>query len=66
LLAFDSGGRNDIPDSKKLAAGRTGQEYNVRKNRKGAFWEGRYHATAVERDRYLKIDYLMMMTNRVE
>jgi putative transposase len=51
LLAFDNGGRNVIPDSKKLVAGRTGQEYNVRKNRKGAFWEDRYHATAVETKR---------------
>jgi len=40
LLAMDNGGRNVIPDSIKLAAGRTGQEYNIRKNRKGAFWEG--------------------------
>jgi putative transposase len=39
LLAFDNGGRNVIPDSIKLVAGRTGQEYNVRKKRKGAFWE---------------------------
>ncbi len=31
-----------------MVAGRTGQEYNQRKNRKGAFWEDRYHATAVE------------------
>ena len=29
-------------------SGRTAQEYNLRKNRKGAFWEDRYHATAVE------------------
>jgi len=29
-------------------AGRTAQEFNQRKNRKGAFREGRYHATAVE------------------
>ena len=26
-------------------AGRTGQEYNQRKKRKGTFWEDRYHAT---------------------
>ena len=32
----------------QLIAGRMGQEYNQRKNRKGAFWEDRYHATAVE------------------
>jgi hypothetical protein len=34
-------------------AGRTGQEFNQRKNRKGAFWEDRYHATAVEGDFHL-------------
>ena len=38
LLVFDNGGRNIIPDSIKLVAGRTSQEYNARKNRKGAFW----------------------------
>ena len=32
---------------------RTGQEYNQRKGRKGAFWEDRYHATAVETNEYL-------------
>jgi len=32
----------------KLIAERTGQEFNQRKSRKGAFWEDRYHATAVE------------------
>ncbi len=62
LLVFDNGGRNVIPDSIKLVAGRTGQEYNVRKNRKGAFWEDRYHATAVESNRYLRqcITYIDM------
>jgi hypothetical protein len=62
LLAFDNEGRNVIPDSMKLVAGRTGQEYNVRKNRKGAFWEDRYHATAVESNRYLRkcITYIDM------
>jgi putative transposase len=62
LLAFDNGGRNVIPDSIKLVAGRTGQEYNVRKGRKGAFWEDRYHATAVEQNRYLRqcITYIDM------
>ena len=37
----------------QLIAGRTGQEYNQRKNRKGAFWEDRYHATAVESGSHL-------------
>jgi putative transposase len=31
-----------------IIAGRTRQEYNQRKSRNGAFWEDRYHATAVE------------------
>jgi putative transposase len=34
-------------------AGRTGQEYNQRKDRKGAFWEDRYHATAIESGEHL-------------
>ena len=42
-----------IPQSMQLIAGRTGQEYNQRKKRKGAFWEDRYHATAVETDKHL-------------
>jgi putative transposase len=35
-------------------AGQTAQEYNQRKNRKGAFWEDRYHATAVETGDHLR------------
>jgi len=71
LLVFDTGGRNIIPDSIKLIAGRTGQEYNVRKSRKGAFWEDRYHATAVESSRYLRqciayIDMNMVRTGAVK
>ncbi len=59
---MDNGGRNIIPDSIKLVAGRTGQEYNVRKNRKGVFWEDRYHAAAVDSNRYLRqcITYIDM------
>jgi REP element-mobilizing transposase RayT len=53
LLVVDDGDRDVIPNSMKLIAGRTGQEYNQRKNRKGAFWEDRYHATAVERGDHL-------------
>lgn len=37
----------------QLIAGRTAQEYNQRKNRKGAFWEDRYHATIVQTDEHL-------------
>ncbi|MFH2220491.1 MAG: transposase [Pseudomonadota bacterium] len=53
LLVRDNGKRSVIPSSIQLIAGRTGQEYNLRKNRKGAYWEDRYHATAVETDRHL-------------
>jgi hypothetical protein len=53
LLVFDAEGRNVIPQSIKLIAGRTSQEYNSRKNRKAAFWEERYHATAVESEQHL-------------
>jgi REP element-mobilizing transposase RayT len=42
-----------IAQSMQLIAGRTGQEYNLRKKRQGAFWEDRYHATAVEGDEHL-------------
>lgn len=42
-----------IPKSLQLIAGRTAQEFNQRKERKGAFWEDRYHATAVERNEHL-------------
>lgn len=36
-----------------MIAGRVAQEFNHRKGRKGAFWEDRYHATAVERNDHL-------------
>ena len=58
LLVVDDGKRDVIPKSIKFVAGRTGQEYNQRKNRNGAFWEDRYHATAVSSDRHL-IQYLV-------
>lgn len=53
LLVSDDAGRKVIPDSIKMIAGRTAQEYNRRKKRKGAFWEDRYHATAVEGGEHL-------------
>jgi putative transposase len=37
----------------QLIAARTGQEYNIRKQRRGAFWEDRYHATGENRGRGL-------------
>lgn len=52
LLVLDSD-ENVIPKSLQLAAGKTAQEYNQRKNRKGAFWDDRYHATAIETGEHL-------------
>ncbi len=53
VLVRDNGETDVIPRSIQLIAGRTGQEFNQRKNRKGAYWEDRYHATAVEIDGHL-------------
>ena len=53
LLVQDANGQNVIPKSIQLVAGRTGQEFNNRKKRKGAFGEDRYHATAIETGEHL-------------
>ena len=53
LIVVDDGDRGVIAKSMQLIAGRTGQEYNQRKKRKGAYWEDRYHATAVESGEHL-------------
>ena len=53
LLVLDEGRCDVISNSIQLVAGRTGQEYNQRKGRRGAFWEDRYHATAVESGTHL-------------
>lgn len=37
----------------QLTAGRIAQAYNQRKHRTGAFWEDRYHATAVDGGEHL-------------
>ena len=49
----------------QLVAGRTGQEYNQRKNRRGAYWEDRYHATAVESYEHLARCLVYIDTNMV-
>lgn len=53
LIVYGKNDSDTIPKSIQLLAGRTGQEYNQRKKRKGAFWEDRYHATAVETGEHL-------------
>ncbi len=65
LLVVDTGKRDVIPKSMKLVAGRTAQEYNQRKNRKGAYWEDRYHATAVESGEHLARCMVYIDTNMV-
>ncbi len=52
LLVLDTGDEV-IAQSMQLIAGRTAQEFNQRKQRKGAFWEDRYHATAIDTDAHL-------------
>jgi len=44
---------NAISKAMQLIASRTAQAYNMRKHRKGAFWEDRYHATAIDSQQYL-------------
>jgi putative transposase len=65
LLVADDGERDVIPNSMQLVAGRTGQEFNQRKNRKGAYWEDRYHATAVESGDHLARCVVYIDTNMV-
>ena len=52
LLVKDRG-QGEIARSMQLIAGRVAQQFNRRKSRKGAFWEDRYHATAVQADGHL-------------
>jgi putative transposase len=37
----------------QLISGRVAQQFNRRKSRRGAYWEDRYHATAVQSDGHL-------------
>jgi putative transposase len=52
LLVQDRG-TGEIERSMQLIAGCTGQAYNRRKRRRGAFWEEVYHATAIDTEEYL-------------
>ena len=53
LLLKDDRDYRTIPSAMGLIAGRTAQQYNQRKKRKGAFWQDRYHATAIETGEHL-------------
>jgi putative transposase len=65
LIVRDGGGDKDIPSMIQLVAGRTAQEYNIKKHRKGAFWEDRYHATAIETGEHLQKCLLYLDLNMV-
>ena len=52
LLVRDRG-QGEIARSLQLISGRCAQEFNQRKQRHGAFWQDRYHATAVDTDGHL-------------
>jgi putative transposase len=53
LLLKDDSLHRTIPPAMGLIAGRTAQQYNQRKRRKGAFWQDRYHATAIDTGEHL-------------
>jgi putative transposase len=53
LVVSANNGSESIPRAMQLIAGRSGQTYNRRKGRKGAFREDRYHATAIESGEHL-------------
>ena len=65
-LAEDTGKAGSIARSIQLAAGKTAQEFNHRKARKGAFREDRYHDTAVEPGDHppQSLDYIALETVR--
>lgn len=70
LLVQDAG-KKEIASSMQLIAARTAQEFNRRKKRQGAFWEDRYHATAVQTNGHLSacmtyIDLNMVRAGAVE
>lgn len=52
LLVKDIG-NDSIPKAMQLIAGCCAQRHNRRNMRKGSFWEGRYHATAIDREEHL-------------
>jgi putative transposase len=52
LIVLGSDDPLHVSRSMQLTAGRTAEEYNHRKGRKGAFWEDRYHATIIDSGEY--------------
>ncbi len=54
LVVYDNGRTDVIEQSMQLTQGRIAQEYNLRKHRLGAFWQDRYHATAIQSHQHLR------------
>ena len=65
LLVLAPDDMEAIPRLMQLVAGRVGQVYNKSRNRKGAFWEKRYNATAVQTDEHLARCFLYIDLNMV-
>lgn len=65
LLVYAEERKDVIPRSIQLVASRTAREYNIRKNRSGAFWEDHYHATAVQTGSYLNACMVYIDLNMV-
>ena len=65
LLVKDRRKREVILQTMQLIAGRTGQGYNRRKNRKGAFGGNGYHANTVEAHHHLIQGMVYMGLNMV-
>jgi putative transposase len=65
LLVHDRDGGEVISKSVQMAPGRTAQQHNQRKNRKGAFWEDRYHAMAVQTGEHMVQCIVTMDLNMV-
>jgi putative transposase len=65
LIVTNSTGNDSIPRAMQFIAGRVGQEYNRRKSRQGAFWQDRYHATAIESGDHLWWCLVYVDLNRV-
>ena len=71
LLVYGKNDDQTIAKSMQLISGRTAQSYNRRRGRRGAYWEDRYHAVAVEHGDYLErclvyIDLNMVRAGAVE
>jgi len=65
LLVCDSTPTRSIPVFMQLIQGRTAQEYNNRIGRTGAYWEDRYHATAIGTDEHLQHCMVYISMNMV-